>query len=121
MQTTLTGIFIDLESISDGLSETCGEMSRKARKFKAFFRPKLSDLQKKKKKKKKKMRVLFRPISQIQTFERGCFRMGGGAIFHRKSASKAQEACDFACFTSQWGARAPLAPLAPPGYATEYR
>ena len=48
MQTTLTRIFIDLESVSDGLSETCGEVSRKARKFKAFFRPKLGDLQKKK-------------------------------------------------------------------------
>ena len=30
-------------------------MSRKARKFKGFFRPKLGDLQKKKKKKKKKV------------------------------------------------------------------
>ena len=30
-------------------------MSRKARKFKAFFRPKLGDLQ------KKKLRVIFRP------------------------------------------------------------
>ena len=48
VQTTLTRIFIDLESVSDGLSETWGEMSRKARKFKAFFRPKLGDLQKKK-------------------------------------------------------------------------
>ena len=46
VQTTLTRIFIDLESISDGLSETWGELSRK---FKAFFRPKLGDLQKKKK------------------------------------------------------------------------
>ena len=55
MQTTLTQIFIDLESVSDGLSETWGEMSRKARKFKAFFRPKLGDLQKKKKPKKKKV------------------------------------------------------------------
>ena len=51
VQTTLTRIFIDLESVSDGLSETWGEMSRKARKFKGFFRPKLGDLQKKKKKK----------------------------------------------------------------------
>ena len=52
VQTTLTRIFIDLESISDGLSETWGEMSRKARKFKAFLRPKLGDLQKIKNKKK---------------------------------------------------------------------
>ena len=63
-------------------------MSRKARKFKAFFRPKLGDLHKKKKKKKKKkrsspkLRLLFRAISQIQTFEGGLFSNGGGAIFH---------------------------------------
>ena len=40
MQTTLTGIFIDLEAVSDGLSENQDEISRKAWKFKAFFRPK---------------------------------------------------------------------------------
>ena len=47
--------------------------------------------------------------------------MGGlFSIFHRKSASKAQKACDFAYFTNQWGgARAPPAP--PPGYATALR
>ena len=50
VQTILTRIFIDFESISDGLSETWGEMSRKARKFKGFFCPKSGDLQKKKKK-----------------------------------------------------------------------
>ena len=50
VQTTLTRIFIDLESVSDGLSEIWDEISRKDRKFKGFFRPKLGDLQKKKKK-----------------------------------------------------------------------
>ena len=71
-----------------------------------------------KKKKKKgsspKLRVIFRPISQIQTFEGGCFRMGGGlfSIFHRKSASKTQKTCDFAYFTSQWGGSSPPALLA---------
>ena len=180
VQTTLTRIFIDLESVSDGLSKNWDEMSRKARKFKGFFLPKLGNLQKKKKglrqnsewffgrnpefkgfflpksgdlKKKKKVfakiqsdfsaeirnskvfssqnqeiskkkksspkfRVIFLPISQIQTFEGGSFRTGGGSfrmgglfsIFHRKSASKAQKTCDFAYFTSQWGARAPPAP-----------
>ena len=50
VQTILTRIFIDLESVSDGLSENWDEMSRKARKFKGFFLPKLGDLQKKKKK-----------------------------------------------------------------------
>ena len=48
VQTTLTGIFIDLEAVSDGLSENWDEISRKGRKIKAFFRPKLGGLQKKK-------------------------------------------------------------------------
>ena len=45
-------------------------MSRKARKFKAFFRPKSGDLQKKKKKKRSspKFRVIFRPKSEVQRF-----------------------------------------------------
>ena len=46
MQTTLTQIFIALESESHGLSES----SRKARKFKRFFRRKTGGLQKIKKK-----------------------------------------------------------------------
>ena len=52
-------------------------MSRKARKIKGFFRPKLGDLQKKKRS-SPKFRVIFLPISQIQTFEGGSFCMGGG-------------------------------------------
>ena len=48
----------------------------------------------------------------------GCFPIGGlFSIFHKKSASKAPKTCDFAYFTSQWGARAPPQPP-PPGYAT---
>ena len=66
MQTTLTRIFIDLESVSDGLSENWDEKSRKPRKFKGFFCPKLGDLQKKKS--SPKLRVIFRPISEIQRF-----------------------------------------------------
>ena len=61
VQTTLTRIFIDLESVADGLSENWDEMFRKARKFKGFFLPKLGDLQKKKKKSSPKFRVIFRP------------------------------------------------------------
>ena len=49
VQTTLTRIFIVLESVSHGLSENWDEISRKARKFKGFFRPKSGGLQKKKK------------------------------------------------------------------------
>ena len=48
VQTTLTRIFIVLESVSHGLSENSDEISRKARKFEGFFRPKTGGLQKKK-------------------------------------------------------------------------
>ena len=48
VQTTLTQIFIVLESVSHGLSENSDEISRKARKFEGFFRPKSDGLQKKK-------------------------------------------------------------------------
>ena len=50
MHTTLTRIFIVLESVSHGLSENSDEISRKAQKFEGFFRPKSGGLQKKKKK-----------------------------------------------------------------------
>ena len=44
-------------------------MSRKARKFKGFFRPKLGDLLKKKKKRSSpKFKVIFWPKSEIQSF-----------------------------------------------------
>ena len=52
VQTTLTRIFIVLESVSHGLSENVDEISRKAWEFKGYFRPKSGGLQKKKKKKK---------------------------------------------------------------------
>ena len=93
VQTTLTRIFIDLESVSDGLSEIWDEMSRKDRKFKGFFRPKLGISKKKKKKKKGLRQNSGRFFSQFRKFKRlrgGSFRMGGlFSIFHRKSASKA--------------------------------
>ena len=102
VQTTLTRIFIVLESVSHGLSENSDEISQKARarKFKAFFRPKSGGLQKKKKRSSPTLRLIFRPDSEIQTFQGGLFSYGGGlfSIFHKKSASKT---CDFAYFTSQ--------------------
>ena len=104
MQTILTRIFIVLESVSHGLSENSDEISRKARKFEGFFRPKSGGLQKKKKKKvfaeietdffgrNPKFKGFFRPKSgglqffgQIRKFKRlrgGCFLWGGGAIFN---------------------------------------
>ena len=148
MQTTLTRILIVLESVSHGLSENSDEISRKALKFKGFFRPKTGGLRKKKRsspklspirnskvfsvqkqvvsKKKRsspKLRLIFRPKSEIQRFQEfkgGCFLMGGGlfSIFHKKSASKALKTCDFEYFTSQWGGA--RAPRPPPGYATAH-
>ena len=47
VQTTLTRIFIVLESVSHGLSKNWDGISRKALKFKRFFRSKTSGLQKK--------------------------------------------------------------------------
>ena len=134
-----------LESVSDGLSEIWDEMSRKARKFKGFFRPKLGDLQKKKKKKKKKVfakiqsdfsakirwspkkkkkrsspkfRAIFLPISQVQTFEGGSFRMGG-AIFHfsHKIGLKITKNMRFCILHKPMGGLEPP-PAPPPGYAT---
>ena len=115
VQTTLTQIFIFLESVSHGFSGNQDGISRKPPKFKRFFRPKSCGLQKKKKKRSSpKLRLIFRPKSEIQTFEGGCFPMGGlFSIVHKKSASKAPKTCDFAYFTSQWGGSSP-----PPGYAT---
>ena len=106
VQTTLTRICIDIESVS---------FVRKLRLGKLGFFP--SKIRWSPKKKKKRS---FRPISQIQTFEGGLFFYGGGgglfSVFHKKSASKAQKTCDFAYFTSQWGGSSPP----PPGYATGY-
>ena len=74
-----------------------------------FFPPKHTWSPKiKKKRSSPKLRLIFRPISQIQTFEGGCFPMGGlFSVFHNKLASKAQKTCDFAYFTSQWGGSSP--------------
>ena len=48
VQTTLTRIFIVLESVSHFFSENQDGIPRKPRKFKHFFRPNSGDLQKKK-------------------------------------------------------------------------
>ena len=92
VQTTLTRILIVLKSVSHGLSENSGEISRRARKFEGFFRPKSGGFQKKqtgglqKKKKKKrssspKLSLISQPNSEIQTFQGGLFSYGG-AIFN---------------------------------------
>ena len=50
VQTTLTRIFIVLESVSHGLSENSDETSRNPRKFEGFFPPRIRWSPKKKKK-----------------------------------------------------------------------
>ena len=85
-------------------------------KFKSFFCPKLGGLQKRKKKKKRsspKFRLIFRPNSQIQTFEGGLFSNGGGAIFHflYKIGLKSTKNIDFAYFIFHTRAPPPLATL----------
>ena len=62
VQTTLTRIFIGLQSVSHSLSENSDEIYRKALKF----RQKSDDLQKKRS--SPKLRLIFRPKSEIQTF-----------------------------------------------------
>ena len=102
-------------------------MSRKAWKFKAFFRPKLGHLQKKKKKRSSpKLRLLFRPISQIQTFEGGLFSNGGGYFpfftqnrpqKHKKHAILHTSQANAILHTSHTSHTRPPPPP-PPGYAT---
>ena len=140
MQTTLTRIFIDVESVSDGLSEILDEMSRK---FRRFFRPKSGDLQKTKKKKvifrpkskiqtfsksgdlqkkKKKrsspkFRAIFLPISHVQTIEGGLFSNGGGYFhFSQKIGLKSTKNMRFCILHKPMGGLEPPPP--PPGYAT---
>ena len=95
-------------------------MSRKHRKFKGFFRPKLGDLQKKKKKKVfPKIHSDFSPeFREFNRLRGGSFRMGG-AIFHfsQKISLKGTKYMRFCILHNPMGgARAPPAP--PPGYAT---
>ena len=121
VQTTLTRIFIDLESVSDGLCEIWDEMSRKDRKFKGFVRPKLGDLQKKKKKKKglrqNSGRFFFQNFASSNVLGEALF-VWGGAIFHflQKIGLKSTKNMRFCILHKPMrGARAPPAP---PGYAT---
>ena len=94
-------------------------MSRKDRKFKGFFRPKLGDLQKKKKKKKRsspKFRAIFLPkFRKFKRLRGGSFRMGG-AIFHflQKIDLKSTKNMRFCILHNPMGgARAPPAPPPP--------
>ena len=114
VQTILTRSLIALESVSHGLSENCDEISRKARKFKGFFRPKQGGLQKRKKKRSSpKLRLIFRSKSEIQTFEGGLFSNGGGyfQFFTKNRPQNHQNGAILHTSQANGGARAP-APLA---------
>ena len=69
VQTTLTRIFIVLESESHDLSENCDGISRKPRKYIRYFSPKTGGLQNKKKKRSSsKLSHILRPNTEILTF-----------------------------------------------------
>ena len=115
VQTTLTRTFIVLESVSHGLSENSDEISRKARKFEFFFRPNSGGLQKKRS--SPELRLLFRPNSEIQTFEGGLFSYGGAIFnFSQKIGLKNFKNVRFCILHKPMGGR--LEPPHPPGYAT---
>ena len=71
VQTTLTRIFILLESVSLTLSENSDEISWNLgmlENSQGFFRSKLGGLQKKKKRSSPKLSPIFRPKSEFQRF-----------------------------------------------------
>ena len=100
VQTTLTQIFIEI------LTKFLGKLGN-SKVFSAQ-----NQVVSKKKRSSPKLRLIFRPNSELQTFEGGCFPKGGGifSIFHKKSTSKAPKTCNFAYFTSQWGGSSPRPP-----------
>ena len=95
-------------------------MSRKDRKFKGLFRPKLGDPPPKKKKKRSspKFRAIFLPISQVQTFEGGLFSYGGGyfPFFTENRPQKHKNHAILHTSQANGGGSSPPRPL--PGYAT---
>ena len=125
VQTTLTRIFIVLESVSHFFSENQDGIPRKPRKFKHFFRPNSGDLQKKRS--LPKLGLIFRPKSEIQTFEGGCIPMGGYFQFFTKNRpQKHQKRAILHTLQANGGAIAPFAPpplatlliVAPPSFVT---
>ena len=116
VQTTLTRILIVVESVSHGLSENSDEISRKARKFKDFFRPKSGGLQKEKKKKVfTKIETDFSAQIGNSNVWGGLFSYGGGAIFNfsQKIGLKTTKNVRFCIlYKPMGGARAPPPPLA---------
>ena len=90
-QTTLIRILIVLESVSHGLSENADDISRKARKFEGFFRPKLSGLQKKKKVFAEIKSDFSAEIRNSNVSGGAVFLWGGGAIFNFLQKNRPQK------------------------------
>ena len=84
MQTTLTRIFIGLESVSQGLSENWDEISRKAWKFKVFSAQNQVVSKKKKKKKKKGLHRNWDWFSGLNPEFKGFFRPNSGGLQKKK-------------------------------------
>ena len=65
------------------------------------------------------MRLIFRPISEIQKFERGCFPMGGAIFnFSQKIGLKSTKNVRFCILHKPMGGGSSPPPPRPPGYAT---
>ena len=65
------------------------DFSAEIRNSKFFFRPKTGGLQKKRS--SLKLRLIFRLVLKIQTFEGGCFRTGGGGYFQFFTKNRPQK------------------------------
>ena len=83
----------------------------------SFFRPKSGGIQKKKKKKERsspKLGLIFRPNPEIQTFEGGCFPMGGGyfQFFTKYRPQKHQKCATCILYKPMGGLEPPPPPLA---------
>ena len=108
VQTTLTRIFIDLESVSHGLSENWDEISRKARKFKGFFRPKSGGLQKLKKGLHRNWDWFINQIRKSKRLRGAVFQWGGYFQFFTKNRpQKHQKRAILHTSQANGGARVP--------------
>ena len=91
VQTTLTRIFIVLESVSHNLSENWDEISRKARKFKGFSAQNQVVSKKKKKGLHRNWDWFFGQNRKFKRLRGGCFPMGGGGYFQFFTKNRSQK------------------------------
>ena len=125
MQTTLTRIFIDLKSVSNGLSKFETKCLEKIENSNVFFAQNQVISKKKKKKKKKrsspKFKAIFLPkFCNFKRFRGGSFAWGGAIFnFSQKIGLKSTKNMRFCILHKPMGGgSSPPAP--PPGYATVY-